>query len=131
MLDKDTPSGWEEITPISSDVPFLMACDGAPASQMARMQIENPEKVPACILSGGFHMMLSGYKAQGKLFAKTHLEDIFSLWRTTEGKLKWVMEPGDPNQIEDELIMMLLGLFTHAILGLIETKREADPNADA
>jgi hypothetical protein len=40
------------------------------------------------------------------------------------------MEPGDPNQIEDELIMMLLGIFTHAILGLIETKREADPHAE-
>jgi hypothetical protein len=130
MLEKESPEGWEDIPPISELDTLLMACDGAPAATMERIKIAHPEKVPACILSGGFHMMLSGYKAQGKLFAKTHLEDIFSLWRKTEGKLKWVMEPGDPNQIEDELIMMLLGLFTHAILGLIETKREADPNAE-
>jgi hypothetical protein len=32
-------------------------------------------------LIGGFHMMLSAYKAEGKLFAKTHLEDIFSFYR--------------------------------------------------
>jgi hypothetical protein len=130
MLAKESPEGWEDIPPILEHVPMLMACDGQPAATMERIKIEDPEKVPACILSGGFHMMLSGYKAQGKLFAETHLKDIFSLWRKTEGKLKWVMEPGDPNQIEDELIMMLLGLFTHAILGLIETKREADPNAE-
>lgn len=79
MLAKDTPKGWEEVRPISLDVPFVMACDGAPASQMAHMQIEDPESVPACISSGGFHMLLIAYKAQRKLFAKTHLEDIFGL----------------------------------------------------
>jgi hypothetical protein len=39
------------------------------------------------------------------------------------------MEPGDPNQIEDELIMMIFGLLIDAIMGLLATKRKNDPDA--
>jgi hypothetical protein len=39
------------------------------------------------------------------------------------------MEPGDPNQVEDALMMMVFGVPTDAIMGLLETKRQEDRNA--
>jgi myb proto-oncogene protein len=35
-----------------------------------------------------------------------------------------VMEPGDPNQVEDELMMMVLGVTADAIMGMVATKRQ-------
>jgi hypothetical protein len=49
--------------------------------------------------------------------------------RRTDKQLDWVMEPGDPNQVEDELMMMVFGVTADAIMGLLETKRQEDPNA--
>jgi hypothetical protein len=68
----------------------------------------------------------SSYKANGKLFAFSHLRDFFSLWRSTDKQLDWVMEPGDPNQVEDELMMMVFGVTADAMMGLLETKNRED-----
>jgi hypothetical protein len=96
---------------------------------------------------GGFHLVLESHRKRGLLFAKSHLEDFFSSWRTSEGQLKWVslcvfrrlvvilfllahiclcskvMNPGDPNQINAELVMYVLGIYTSAIRALIVIKR--------
>jgi hypothetical protein len=125
---EDLDEGWENERPILLDIPSVLACDGAPARMMKRMQLLNPERWIATIISGGFHMTLSSYKALGKMFGFSHLVDFFSLWRKTDGQLKWVMEPGDPNQIEDELIMMIFGLLIDAIMGLVATKRQNNPD---
>ena len=39
------------------------------------------------------------------------------------------MEPGDPNQVVNELMMMVFGVTADGIMGLLETKRQEDPNA--
>ncbi len=39
------------------------------------------------------------------------------------------MEPEDPKQVEDELMMMVLGVTADTIMGLVATKRQEDPNA--
>jgi hypothetical protein len=129
LAQEDDEEGWENEEPILLNSPATLACDGAPAKMMKRMQTKDPDKYVGTIISGGFHMLLSAYKALGKMFGASHLVDFFSLWRKTDGQLKWVMEPGDPNQIEDELIMMIFGLLIDAIMGLIATKRKDDPGA--
>jgi hypothetical protein len=65
-------------------------------------------------------LLISAYKAKGKLFAFSHLRDR-SLWRRTDKQLDWVMYPGDRNQIEDKTV--------DAIMGLLETKKQEDRNA--
>ena len=72
---------------------------------------------------GGFHLLLETHRKRGSLFGASHLEDLFSTWRTTQGQLKWVLEPGDPGQIDAELIMVVLALYTVAIRE--EAKRRA------
>jgi hypothetical protein len=129
LAQEDLDEGWENERPIVLDIPAVLACDGAPAGIMLRMQMQDPDNHSGTIISGGFHMLLSSYKALGKMFGFSHLVDFFSLWRKTDGQLKWVMEPGDPNQIEDELIMMRFGLLIDGIMGLLKTKRQNDSSA--
>ena len=71
----------------------------------------------------GFHLTLSAYKVLGKLFQYSHLRDFFKCWRQTEGQLKWVMEPGDPNQVEDELTMLVSGLLTDAVIQFVDQQK--------
>ena len=72
---------------------------------------------------GGFHLLLETHRKRGSLFGRSHLEDIFSTWRKTPGQLKWVLEPGDPGQVDEELIMVVLALYTTAVRE--EAKRQA------
>lgn len=63
--------------------------------------------------------MLELYRLCGSMFGSTHLMDIFCEWRPTEGQLKWVMNPGDPNQVEEEIVMFYFGTVAsdvHVIL---------------
>ncbi len=49
-------------------VPVAFSCDGAPAYallRMRRVRIKRGETVPFTIISGGFHLLLSAYKAKG------------------------------------------------------------------
>jgi hypothetical protein len=59
-------------------------------------------------MSGGFHLLLAAFKASGKPFAFSHFRESFSLWRRTYKLLDWVMESGDPNQVEDKLMKIVL-----------------------
>jgi hypothetical protein len=70
---------------------------------------------------GGFHAKLSGLKSHG-LFFDTHLELIFSQWRDSEGMINWVKYPGDPNQIEDELTLVVSAIYTCAIRGRVKQR---------
>jgi hypothetical protein len=46
----------------------------------------------------------------GKLFAFLHWRHLISHWRRTDKQLDWVMELGDPNQVEGELVMTAFGV---------------------
>ena len=66
------------------------------------------------------------------MFGPTHLRDFFSAWRTTDKQLDWVMHPGDPNQVDAELIMYHLAMYTAAVRGLIKSKRdEREPGVES
>ena len=73
-------------------------------------------------------MTLEAHRQRGSAFAATHLEDVISSWRTTTGQLKWVLNPGDPNQIDEELVMYVLAVYVAAMHSLIETKRGLNGN---
>jgi hypothetical protein len=133
MIAIEAEISWEDVIPIMQNISVALSCDGAPAFALLRMRrrgrIKNEETVPFTIISGAFCLLFSAYKANGKLFGFSHLREFFSLQRSTDKQLDWVMKPGDPNQFEDELMMIVFGLPVDAIMGLIETKRREDQNA--
>ena len=43
------------------------------------------------------------------------MANLFGTFRTIEKQLQWVFQPGDPNQIDSELIMVHLALYVAAI----------------
>ena len=53
--------------------------------------------------------MLETHKKRGSLFGDSHLCDVFRRWRRTDKMLEWVMDPGDPGQVNDEMLMYHLG----------------------
>ena len=73
---------------------------------------------------GGFHLLLEAHQKCGSLFSGSHLIDLFSSWRTTQGQLNWVLDPGDPGQIDAELVMVILALYVSAICA--ESARKAN-----
>ena len=102
----------EEFEPIMSVLsPYLLG-DGNPIwgiYKQLRKADSNAYKRRMPAYFGGFHLGLETHKKRGSLFGDSHLCDIFREWRPTDGMLKWVMEPGDPGQVESELIMYHLG----------------------
>ena len=99
--------------------------DGNPTNMMQNILQEEEGEVYKHIkaFTGGFHMILETHRKRGSLFGQSHLEDVFSCWRTTLGQLNWVMNPGDPNQIDCELAMYVLAVYISGMRGLIETKK--------
>jgi hypothetical protein len=87
---------------------------------------DGPKVTP---FNGGFHAMLELHKLRGKAFGPTHLREIWSAWRTTEGTPNWVMNPGDPNDVEDEMAMYYFGVIAGAITALME-KKQAEGKED-
>jgi hypothetical protein len=65
-----------------------------------------------------FSFGFASSQKRGDMFGPTHLCDFFSAWRTADKQLDWVMHPGDPNQVDAELIMYLLAMYTAAIQSL-------------
>ena len=117
---------WEEQTPIMQDYGLPLLGDGSPTyaiSTILRTDTAKKYKDKVMGFGGGFHLLLETHRKRGSLFGASHLEDMFSTWRTTNGQLKWVLEPGDPGQIDAELIMVVLALYTVAIRE--EAKRRA------
>ena len=80
---------------------------------------------------GGFHLVLEAHKKRGDLFGPTHLRDFFSSWRTSDKQLDWVMHPGDPNQIDAELIMYHLGMYTAALQAMLQVRNQGSDTHDS
>ena len=100
--------------------------DGSPTYAMKRLHEKNPiytgRKFIA--LNGGFHTMLETHKMRGRIFGPSHLRLIWELWRPTKAQLDWVMSPGDPNQVEDELVMYYLAVIASAVFALLDRRVE-------
>jgi hypothetical protein len=78
------------------------------------------------VMNGGFHTMLELHKMRGRMFGPTHKQQIWKKWRPSEAQWKWVENPGDPNQVDDELIMYYMGLIDAAIDALLEMRGGTD-----
>jgi len=115
---------WANIPKILDKMPIPLCGDGNPTFLMGTILQEEHEKYKGKVsaFTGGFHMMLEAHRKRGDAFGKSHMEDIFSCWRPTEGQLRWVMNPGDPNQISAELSMYVLAMYSAAIQSCLKTK---------
>ena len=111
---KDQVSKEENYTPISLGISPYLCGDGNPIwgiyKQLRKNGANYKRKMPAYF--GGFHLVLETHKKRGSLFGDTHLRDIFRKWRPTDKQLDWVMAPGDPNQVDSEIVMYHLGEYT-------------------
>lgn len=74
--------------------------------------------------------MLETHKLRGKMFGYAHLREVWGHWRSTKAQLDWVMFPGDPNQVEDELVMYYLGAIAAAIKELVDHREERNEDTD-
>ena len=119
VLDTDPEDDWwDNITPIMEDIELPLLGDGSPTyaiSTILRTDEDNKYRGKVKGVGGGFHLLLEAHRKCGSLFSGSHLIDIFSSWRTTPGQLNWVLDPGDPGQIDAELVMYILALYVSAI----------------
>lgn len=71
---------------------------------------------------GGFHFLLELHRMRGKFFG-----DVFGLfvnkWRPSAGKMKWIMEPSDPNDVQMELPDYILAHYRCALDCLAEIRQ--------
>ena len=99
--------------------------DGSPTFAMLPLQ-ENDEKYQDRKFqdfNGGFHTILETHEMRGMFFGSTHLREIWQLWRATTPQLNWVMSPGDPNRVEDEMKMYYLGMICAAVYALLAQRK--------
>jgi hypothetical protein len=117
---------WKNIStkPLIDEYGVALCGDGNPTFIMNNLIKKKEEEYAGKIAPyfGGFHLVLEGHRKRGSLFGKSHMEDFFSSWRTSEGQLKWVLNPGDPNQIDTELGMYVLGIYVSAVRAVIKHK---------
>ena len=139
VLESDAEDDWwkENNKPIMEDIELPLLGDGSPTYAISTILRKDAEKMEyrgkVKGVGGGFHLLLEAHRKCGSLFGGSHLADIFSSWRTTQGQLNWVLDPGDPGQIDAELVMVVLALYVSAIRGeatrkasKAENKGEAD-----
>ena len=122
-------AGWEKKDwpmPWMRTLGPILCGDGQPTFGMLRLQESHPEYQERNFtpFNGGFHTMLELHKMRGKLFGPSHLRSIWRSWRASESQLNWVMTPGDPNQVDDELIWYHFGMIASAILALMDERNE-------
>ena len=107
---------WHGLVPIMQTFGVPLCGDGNPTwaiNKIMRQKYETyHDKVKGFF--GGFHLLLEAHKKRGDLFGPTHMADIFGAFRLTEKQLQWVLHPGDPNQIDSELIMVHLAMHVAA-----------------
>ena len=126
VMDDD----WQDIEKAMDKYGVPLLGDGNPSIMILNILQEAPaegddaEKFKHVkAFTGGLHMIIETHRKRGGLFGKSHLEDFFSCWRTSIGQLNWVMNPGDPGQIDSELSMYVIAFYVAALRGLIEAKR--------
>jgi hypothetical protein len=130
VIGKEATGRWSDIPKVLEETPLPLCGDGNPTYLCSILLRDKHEKYKGKVsaFSGGFHQLLEAHRKRGDAFGKSHLEDVFSCWRPSEGQLRWVMNPGDPNQISAELSMYVLAMYSAAIRSCLQTK--ARNNAD-
>jgi hypothetical protein len=61
------------------------------------------------------------------MFAEAHMDAIWMQWRPSDKQRAWVFNPGDPNQVDSELIMYYFAMISSAVLAC---KEEKENNGD-
>ena len=128
VLEKEAQGRWASIPKILEDIPLPLCGDGNPTYLISTILREEHESYDRKVEghNGGFHLGLEAHRKRGDAFAASHLEDFFSCWRESEGQLRWVMNPGDPNQISAELAMYVLGIYAAAIHSHLSIKAASE-----
>jgi hypothetical protein len=129
--DGEDAEFWLNTQPLMESYGIPIACDGSPAyaTSVLKRKEEDKYKYILCF-SGGFHLELEMHRKRGDIFGPTHLREIFSSWRKTNKQLDWVMSPGDPTQMSDELLLVILAQYTCAVRGLVETRIDQGGSLD-
>jgi hypothetical protein len=124
------PNDWPE--PWMEGRGVYLCGDGQPTFAMLRLKKTHDDFKEKVFLpfNGGFHTMLETHKLRGKMFGYAHLREVWGHWRSTKAQLDWVMFPGDPNQVEDELVMYYLGAIAAAIKELVDHREERNEDTD-
>lgn len=76
------------------------------------------------VFIGAFHGVLTARRINGKLFRKTHVtvKTNFLAWRTYNKQLDWVLDPGDPNSVDDGNVMTVIARYVVAIWAVQDKK---------
>ena len=109
------------IKPLYESFPNIQVGDGKPMIEAQNLRRKHLELRDTILGIGGFHVGLIGWKAIGRLFQFAFLGAFFSLWRTTEGQLKYVMVPGNPNQVIRETTVVVYAIYLEAIRGYVRS----------
>lgn len=127
--------GWPKEkwpTPWMQKLGPVLCGDGQPSFGMLRLKefdMEYQEKT-FTPFNGGFHTMLELHKMRGKLFGPSHMRQVWKLWRPSDAQQNWVFSPGDPNQVDDEMIWYHFGMISGSILELWEELMGNDEPVD-
>lgn len=134
--DTDDPySHWpaEAIRPIPFMDQFgpILCNDGSPTFALLRLSDtdEYRDKLFTAF-NGGFHTMLENHKMRGRMFGDAHLREIWVEWRPTDGQLNWVFNPGDPTQVDNELVFYYLAFIASAVHACLDSKIESGLTGD-
>ncbi len=124
---------WDEVKdeyPNTAEPPLAQVmigcgCDGQLAVAMRRILAEDArcnrsERLYPDIIFvsfGGFHTIMKGLNASGEYFVEL-LKDIWSSFRDSWGKVKWILFPTDPRQRELDYSWCLLANYAVAAMNL-------------
>jgi hypothetical protein len=104
-----------DVQPILKDVEPAVCGDVLPTHMFTRLARQEVRYNMLDFHFRGFHEVLNAYRGNGRSFKENHIGHYFKSWRPTEKQLDWVMNPGDPNQINrDEDCIMYQRRGAHA-----------------
>ena len=114
---KETPLHSSGERPVQ-EVMNGIVCDGVPTSLWYTLRNQAKQDGDDSyddteMFSGGFHEYLHGHTTHGKLFHDAWGYFVHG-WRRTEGQANWVLFPGDPNDVELEIIPYIAAQYRRA-----------------
>jgi hypothetical protein len=115
-----------KVEPPVQSIMVALTGDGSPAESSHRINDADKSSGenkynPIRFFPGDFHFALEFHRMRGRFFDED-FGYFVSKWRTTPGKQKWILEPLDPNDLEDELYEYMLAHYRCAVDCLAEIK---------
>ena len=104
--------------PLQKSLDIIITGDGAPVEMAARIKdaafSNNDSKYEKVqFLLGGFHAKLEQYRKKSQL-SQEFWGFFVSKWRKSAQEMKWIMDPADPNDLEEELPQYIAGHYRAA-----------------